>query len=388
MIAVFQMKRDELQATLTHLSEILNRYAALYTNITGDFYVKDAYRRLRDKFGLAPENYNNEALQILKNDGSYTELIAGLKSASDRLEKVNKRIDAEKELATKGKNEIYKTVKEGLAGAFISWLIGFIFQWLWLGTFFFIIYVISSLRALDFDEHLKEAERLHEYLTRGYQKKEQKIAEVENGLWTEDFTRFCEQPENSLVITKARQETKEALAELKRLDLSDYNKFPERYQNNIAIYRALEIVNDGRASNWEKCSNVMAHEDRDKKHFENQDTMIKNQGIIIENQEKMLDQQEQIFDEIRYSNQQVEHLNQKIKDLSQNIEKHARKQERRLSIIAANQGIQIFQSERLHKKQLEQMQKSTEEIKHAIYTRPVQVYSTNYTTVENRRDYP
>lgn len=174
MIAVFQMKRDELQATLTHLSEILNRYAALYTNITGDFYVKDAYRRLRDKFGLAPENYNNEALQILQNDGSYTELIAGLKSASDRLEKVNKRIDAEKELATKGKNEIYKTVKEGLAGAFISWLIGFIFQWLWLGTFFFIIYVISSLRALDFDEHLKEAERLHEYLTRGYQKKRTK----------------------------------------------------------------------------------------------------------------------------------------------------------------------------------------------------------------------
>lgn len=43
MVEVFQMKRDELQATLMHLSEILNRYAALYTNITGDFYVKDAY---------------------------------------------------------------------------------------------------------------------------------------------------------------------------------------------------------------------------------------------------------------------------------------------------------------------------------------------------------
>lgn len=172
------------------------------------------------------------------------------------------------------------------------------------------------------------------------------------------------------------------MAELKRLDLSDYNKFPKRYQNNLDIYRALTIINDGRASDWEKCSNVMASEDRDKKHFENQDTMIKNQGTMIDNQERIINQQGQIIDEMQYANQQVEQLNQKIQNLSQNIEKHARKQERRLSIIAANQGIQIFQSERLHKEQLEQMKESTQEIKHAIYTRPVQVY--NYTTVEER----
>lgn len=382
MVEVLEMKRDELQATLTHLSGILNRYAALYTNITGDFYVKDAYRRLRDKFELAPENYNNEALQLLQEDGSYTELIASLNNSAKRLEKVNKRIEVEKELATKGKDAIYKQAKEYTISTIVFGVLSLFFGFLWLVTIGLAMMVISTLRALDFEKHLKEAKQLQEYLEEGYRRKEQKVLQMQDDLWTGDFSRFCERPENTIVISKAREETKEALAELKRLDLSDYNKFPKRYQNNLDIYRALTIINDGRASDWEKCSNVMASEDRDKKHFENQDTMIKNQGTMIDNQERIINQQGQIIDEMQYANQQVEQLNQKIQNLSQNIEKHAREQERRLSIIAANQGIQIFQSERLHKEQLEQMKESTQEIKHAIYTRPVQVY--NYTTVEER----
>lgn len=382
MVEVLEMKRDELQATLTHLSGILNRYAALYTNITGDFYVKDAYRRLRDKFELAPENYNNEALRLLQEDGSYTELVASLNNSAKRLKKVNKRIEAEKELAAKGKDAIYKQAKEYTISTIVFGVLSLFFGLLWLVTIGLALMVISTLRALDFEDHLKEAKQLQEYLEEGYRRKEQKILQMQDDLWTADFSRFCERPENIIVISKAREETKEALAELKRLDLSDYNKFPKRYQNNLDIYRALTIVNDGRASDWEKCSNVMANEDRDQKHFENQDTMIKNQGTMIDNQERIINQQEQMIDEMQYANQQVEQLNQKIQNLSQNIEKHARKQERRLSIIAANQGIQIFQSERLHKEQLEQMKESTQEIKHAIYTRPVQVY--NYTTVEER----
>lgn len=382
MVEVLEMKRDELQATLTHLSGILNRYAALYTNITGDFYVKDAYRRLRDKFELAPENYNNEALQLLQEDGSYTELVASLNNSAKRLEKVNKRIEVEKELATKGKDAIYKQAKEYTISTIVFGVLSLFFGFLWLVTIGLAMMVISTLRALDFEKHLKEAKQLQEYLEEGYRRKEQKVLQMQDDLWTGDFSRFCERPENTIVISKAREETKEALAELKRLDLSDYNKFPKRYQNNLDIYRALTIINDGRASDWEKCSNVMASEDRDKKHFENQDTMIKNQGTMIDNQERIINQQGQIIDEMQYANQQVEQLNQKIQNLSQNIEKHAREQERRLSIIAANQGIQIFQSERLHKEQLEQMKESTQEIKHAIYTRPVQVY--NYTTVEER----
>lgn len=382
MVEVLEMKRDELQATLTHLSGILNRYAALYTNITGDFYVKDAYRRLRDKFELAPENYNNEALQLLQEDGSYTELVASLNNSAKRLEKVNKRIEVEKELATKGKDAIYKQAKEYTISTIVFGVLSLFFGFLWLVTIGLAMMVISTLRALDFEKHLKEAKQLQEYLEEGYRRKEQKVLQMQDDLWTADFSRFCERPENTIVISKAREETKEALAELKRLDLSDYNKFPKRYQNNLDIYRALTIINDGRASDWEKCSNVMASEDRDKKHFENQDTMIKNQGTMIDNQERIINQQGQIIDEMQYANQQVEQLNQKIQNLSQNIEKHAREQERRLSIIAANQGIQIFQSERLHKEQLEQMKESTQEIKHAIYTRPVQVY--NYTTVEER----
>ena len=385
MAEVFEMQREELHTVLQRLADRLTRYAELYTNIKGDFYVRDAYARLREKFGTTPDAYENNALTFLAQDITYQSIVNELSNAQARLVKVNKRIQAEQKFSQKSEEELGLTFWKSILWGGGFFLVGLLWTPLWLVTIGCVWHAISALRALDFDEHVAEANELQQAIEKLSQKRVELLLEMEERLWTNDFTKYCDQPENAPVILAARKQTEDAIAELNRLDFSDYSKFPKKYQNNQDIQRAFEIVEDGRASSWEKCANVMAKEDFDSKHLENQDTMIKNQDTMIDNQEKMLHNQANIYAEMQRSNQQIEDLNLQIEQMAQDMEKHARKQERQMTQIAANQGVQIFQSKKFHQEQLNEMQKSVATIKETIYNRPVQVHYHNTTLVSERR---
>ncbi|QCQ03725.1 hypothetical protein FAX13_03635 [Ligilactobacillus animalis] len=385
MAEVFDMQRNELYDVLARLSTRLNRYAELYTNIKGDFYVKDAYARLRDKFGRVPENYEGNALVILGQDPEFRSILDSMNALLQRTEKVTKRIDAEKDLAQLGSEVVAEKFIKTLLWSGGFFLVGFLVPFFWVVMIGCIWYAVKLARVLDFEDHIAEAKSLKESLELKDKSRLDMISDLESRLWTTEFNSFCERPENAKIISDARRQTREALEELNRLDFSDYGKFPKKYQNNIDIQRAFELVETGRASDWEKCANVMAKEDVDQKHFKNQDTMIKNQDIMIDNQERMLHNQDKLFDEMHDSNQQIEELNYQIDQMAKNIERHAVKQERRLSQIAANQGVQIFQSKKMHKEQLLEMRKSVASIQETIYNRPIQVHYHNTTMVEQRR---
>lgn len=359
MAEIYEMDRQELRNILMVLYENFNQYAKLYTLVAGDVYIHEAYGKIAEKFGRNVDDYESQV-----TDGSEEEsqkisaARAQSESATKRYNKLNRKVEFESSL-TKGGTADMKQMALGAVGiGVVCWIIYFFFPLAIIGTFVAIWFGIKLLQATALDKHIAQLEDAKNVADSSLQQFEKILTDAESEKWAADFEVFCAKPENQKLVDQAKVITEQRLNELNTIDFSNYALLPFNYQDNMSVQKSLELLAAGRANNWQDCVQIIEQERVQQRQFSEMQRQTKNQEQIISNQEQMINNQEQQLDRPDVLNENVQAINASVVNLATKIEKQGAAVNRHLDVVAANQGLQMFQQKKFHKEQLEEMRAS------------------------------
>ena len=359
MAEIYEMDRQELRNILMVLYENFNQYAKLYTLVAGDVYIHEAYGKIAEKFGRNVDDYESQVTDGSEDESQKISAArAQSESATKRYNKLNRKVEFESSL-TKGGTADMKQMALGAVGiGVVCWIIYFFFPLAIIGTFIAIWLGIKLLQATALDKHIAQLEDAQHTAEESLKQFEKVLTDAESEKWAADFEVFCAKPENQKLVDQAKVITEQRLNELNTIDFSNYALLPFNYQDNMSVQKSLELLAAGRANNWQDCVQIIEQERVQQRQFSEMQRQTKNQEQIISNQEQMINNQEQQLDRPDVLNENVQAINASVVNLATKIEKQGAAVNRHLDVVAANQGLQMFQQKKFHKEQLEEMRAS------------------------------
>ncbi|CAJ1201032.1 hypothetical protein CPR19088_GLDEOEPO_00835 [Companilactobacillus paralimentarius] len=374
MKKVYDMEREELRGILQNLFDNFNQYAKLYTLVEGDVYVHDAYNKIAHKFGKSTDDFET---QIMGSSSHYKQRIFELQeqyeTAAKKARKLDKKVKFEEGLIDPEKDNVKQMLSGGAIAIIVFWIISRFFPLAILGSFFFIWFEIKTIQATGVDKHREQLKESINIATNFLNQYEGLVKNAEAEAWSAAFEEFCNHSENIKLIEQAKETTRKCLNELNEIDFNNYALLPSKFQDNVSVKKSLDLLDSGQADNWKDCVQIMAQESIQQKQFDEMKRQTKNQEHIISNQEQMIHNQDQELNILNVLNKNVVTIKNSIKELATNIEKEGQAVNRKLTVVAANQGMQMFQAKRFHKEQLEEMRKSCQELayQNRVYNNPV-----------------
>ncbi|GEO63513.1 hypothetical protein [Companilactobacillus nantensis] len=374
MKKVYDMEREELRGILQNLFDNFNQYAKLYTLVEGDVYVHDAYNEIAHKFGKSTDDFET---QIMGSSSHYKQRIFELQeqyeTAAKKARKLDKKVKFEEGLIDPEKDNVKQMLSGGAIAIIVFWIISRFFPLAILGSFFFIWFEIKTIQATGVDKHREQLKESINIATNFLNQYEGLVKNAEAEAWSAAFEEFCNHSENIKLIEQAKETTRKCLNELNEIDFNNYALLPSKFEDNVSVKKSLDLLDSGQADNWKDCVQIMAQESIQQKQFDEMKRQTKNQEHIISNQEQMIHNQDQELNILNVLNKNVVTIKNSIKELATNIEKEGQAVNRKLTVVAANQGMQMFQAKRFHKEQLEEMRKSCQELayQNRVYNNPV-----------------